>query len=83
MIAALSHDTDRYLERVAKVQWGVMICVFCVSHAPAIATLDMTRYGSSGPLMLLFFLLVIFSADLFLGDCEFRTGRQAPENEPQ
>lgn len=65
VIAALSHDTDRYLERVAKVQWGVMICVFCVSHAPAIATLDMTRYGSSGPLMLLFFLLVIFSADLF------------------
>ena len=65
VIAALSHDTDRYLERVAKVQWGMMICVFCVSHAPAIATLDMTRYGSSGPLMLLFFLLVIFSADLF------------------
>ena len=47
VIAALSHDTDRYLERVAKVQWGMMICVFCVSHAPAIATLDMTRYGSS------------------------------------
>ena len=40
VLAAMSHDTDRYLERVAKVQWGLMICVFCVSHAPAISTID-------------------------------------------
>ena len=61
---ALSQDTDRYLERVAKVQWGIMLCVFCLSHAPAIATLDLTRYNSSGPLLMLFFLLVIFVSDL-------------------
>ena len=60
VIMALSQDTDRYLERVAKVQWGIMLCVFCLSHAPAIATLDLTRYNSSGPLLMLFFLLVIF-----------------------
>ena len=59
-----SQDTDRYLERVAKVQWGIMLCVFCLSHAPAIATLDLTRYNSSGPLLMLFFLLVIFVSDL-------------------
>ena len=41
-----------------------MLCVFCVSHAPAIATLDLTRYNSSGPLLLLFFLLVVFVSDL-------------------
>ena len=44
IIMALSKDSERYLERVAKVQWGIMLCVFCVSHAPAIATLDLTRY---------------------------------------
>ena len=54
VIMALSRDTDRYLERVAKVQWGIMLCVFCLSHAPAIATLDLTRYNSSGPLLMLF-----------------------------
>ena len=32
VIMALSQDTDRYLERVAKVQWGIMLCVFCLSH---------------------------------------------------
>ena len=30
-----------------------------------IETLDLTRYNSSGPLLLLYFLLVIFCADLF------------------
>ena len=64
VIMALSQDTDRYLERVAKVQWGIMLCVFCLSHAPAIATLDLTRYNSSGPLLMLLFLLVIFVSDL-------------------
>lgn len=65
VIAAINHDTDRYLERVAKVQWGLMICVFCVSHAPAIATLDLDRFNSSGPLMLLYFMMVTFCTDLF------------------
>ncbi|MCF0252766.1 MAG: phosphatidate cytidylyltransferase [Duodenibacillus sp.] len=65
VVSALSRDTDRFLERIAKVQFGVMLCVFCVSHAPAIATLDFTRYNSSGPLMLLYYMTVIFCADLF------------------
>lgn len=68
VIAAIGNDTDRFLERVAKVQWGLMICVFCVSHAPAIATLDFSgieRHNSSGALMLLFYLMVTFCADLF------------------
>ncbi|HEX5638865.1 MAG TPA: phosphatidate cytidylyltransferase, partial [Burkholderiaceae bacterium] len=39
VVMALKQDTERYLERVAKVQWGLMICVYCVSHAPAIAQL--------------------------------------------
>lgn len=64
VIMALSRDTERYLDRVAKVQWGLMLCIFCVSHAPAIATLDLTRYHSSGPLLMLFYLLVIFVSDL-------------------
>ncbi|MCK7500789.1 MAG: hypothetical protein MZW92_69335 [Comamonadaceae bacterium] len=32
-----------YLQRVAKVQWGLMLSVYCVSHAPAIATLELAR----------------------------------------
>jgi len=35
VVMALKQDNERYLERVAKVQWGLMICVYCISHAPA------------------------------------------------
>ena len=38
VVMALAKDTDRFLDRVAKVQWGIMLAIFCVSHAPAIAT---------------------------------------------
>jgi len=38
--SAMSGDATRYMERTAKVQWGVMICVYCVSHAPLLLTLQ-------------------------------------------
>lgn len=78
---ALARDTDRFLDRVAKVQWGIMIAIFCVSHAPAIATLDFNRYSSSGALMMLYFLLVLYFADLFqIMASAIWGGRQAISN---
>ncbi len=62
---ALTRDTERFLERVAKVQWGIMLSIFCVSHAPAIATLNVTRFGSNGLMLMLYFLLVLYFTDLF------------------
>ncbi|HOX88675.1 MAG TPA: phosphatidate cytidylyltransferase [Burkholderiaceae bacterium] len=64
VLMALRQDTERYLERVAKVQWGLMISVFCVSHAGAIMALEVPRFQSSGQLLLLFFLLVVYFSDL-------------------
>ena len=31
IVSALSLDPRRYLERIAEVQWGLMLCVFCPS----------------------------------------------------
>ncbi len=63
VIVAIRQDTERFLERVAKVQWGLMISVYCISHAPAIATLPIRGNEGRGPLLLLFFLLVLFLTD--------------------
>ena len=30
VIAAIQQDNERFLERVAKVQWGMMISVYCI-----------------------------------------------------
>jgi phosphatidate cytidylyltransferase len=40
---ALAGDSKRYLERCAKIQAGLMICVYCLSHAPAVLYLDLNR----------------------------------------
>lgn len=37
---AFAGDYKRYLERCAKIQAGLMICVYCLSYAPAILYLD-------------------------------------------
>jgi phosphatidate cytidylyltransferase len=69
---ALSGDFKRYLERVAKIQTGLMICVYCLSFAPALLYLkinpsqqDAASYAQDGanyPL-LFFFIFVVQTGD--------------------
>ena len=58
--AALNGDTERFLERAAKIQWGLMVCVYCVSHAPALLSLHIPGYSENGRNMalLLWFLII-------------------------
>src|SRR5205807_1799442 len=46
---AISGDPKRFLERVAKIQAGLLICVYCLSHAPAILSLVLTTGGANAP----------------------------------
>lgn len=73
---ALAGDYKRYLERCAKIQAGLMICVYCLSHAPAILYLDLSRAANSAAKaappdqganarLLFFFLLVVTLGDAF------------------
>lgn len=36
---ALAGDTERFLERSAAIQWGLMVCVYFVSHVALVVTL--------------------------------------------
>ncbi len=40
---AVSGDPKRFLERVAKIQAGLLICVYALSHAPALLSLELVR----------------------------------------
>ena len=31
----MAGDSEHFLERTSKVQWGLMVCVYFVSYAPA------------------------------------------------
>ncbi|MBS0457639.1 MAG: phosphatidate cytidylyltransferase [Proteobacteria bacterium] len=58
VLMALAGDTEQFLERVTKLQWGVLICVYCISYVPAILLLK-THGGVDERLLLMIFLLIV------------------------
>jgi phosphatidate cytidylyltransferase len=44
VVSALAGDPHRFLERAAKIQFGVLVCVYGLSHAPALLLLDFPRH---------------------------------------
>ena len=61
---ALSGDTTRFLERTATVQWGLMACVYCVSHAPALLMLQVPGRPKMGATLLFYLVLVAQISDV-------------------
>lgn len=64
-LAALAGDPEDFLARQAKIQWGMMITIYCVSYAPALLLLDFSDHASEGPLLMFFLLLVGQLSDVF------------------
>jgi phosphatidate cytidylyltransferase len=64
ILAALRGDATNFMPRVAEVQWGLMLCVFCVSHVPALLTLDIPGYVGRQLLLIAFLVLVVQSSDV-------------------
>lgn len=60
--SALAGDAGRFLERTAKIQWALMIGVYCVSHVPALLRLSLPTFGG-GRLGLLVYLVVVVQAN--------------------
>ena len=54
---ALAGDTQNFLDRASRVQWGLMICVYCLSYAPALLLLPIQGYGPNAKLLL--FLVIV------------------------
>jgi phosphatidate cytidylyltransferase len=63
--AAMQGETKRFLERISELQWGLMICVFCLSHVPALLTLPITGYPERNALLIAFLIIVVQSSDVF------------------
>jgi len=62
--SAWAGATERFLERTAKIQWGLMICTYCLSHVPAIYMLDIPGYTGRNGSLLFFFLFVAQISDV-------------------
>ena len=62
--AALAGDTESFLERTAITQWGLMICVYFVSYAPALLMLRIPGYEHQNAKLLFFLVLVVELSDV-------------------
>jgi phosphatidate cytidylyltransferase len=82
--SVVSGDTEGFLERTAKIQWGLMICVYCVSHAPAILALSIPGFEGQNARLLLFFILIVQISDVLQYVCGKTMGRHkiAPKVSP-
>jgi phosphatidate cytidylyltransferase len=59
VVSALAGDPQRFLERNAKLQWGIMVCVYGMSHVPALLLLDFRNYEGKGAFMVFFLVMVV------------------------
>jgi len=62
--SALGGDTQRFLERNAKLQWGIVVCVYGLSHVPALMLLEFRDYEGKGAFMVFFLAIVVQSCML-------------------
>lgn len=62
---ALAGEVSGFLDRAARIQWGLMVCVYCISYAPALLTLEIPGYAHQSAKLLLFLVIVVQLSDVF------------------
>ena len=57
LLSVMKGETEDFLPRTARIQWALMLTVFCISHAPALLILDIPGFEEN--FLLLFFLITV------------------------
>lgn len=84
-IATLKHeDTTHFLERNAKVQWGLMVSVFSISHVPALLNLNIQGFTGEKIWLIIWLILVVQASDVLQYVCGKLLGKHkvAPNLSP-
>jgi phosphatidate cytidylyltransferase len=81
VVSALANDPARFLERNAKLQWGIMVCVYGISHVPALLLLKFPNYQGKQAFLVFFLVFVVQSCMLvqYLVDNKFKRKPIAPQ----
>jgi phosphatidate cytidylyltransferase len=77
VISALANDADRFLERNAKLQWGIMACIYGISHVPALLLLEFPKYSNKNS-FLVFFLVIVVQVSQLVQHLVSRIWRRDP-----
>jgi len=60
----IRQETTHFLERTARLQWGLMLTVYSVSHAPALLLLAIPNYAHQNALLLFYLVFVTQLSDV-------------------
>lgn len=81
VVSALADDPSHFLERNAKLQWGIMVCVYGMSHVPALLLLSFSGYEGKNP-FLVFYLVFVVQTCMLVQHLVSRRKSMPPAGEP-
>ena len=61
---AIEGDTEHFLERAAKIQFGITVCAYCLSYAPALLLLEIPNFEGHDARLLLYLVIVDQMSDV-------------------
>jgi phosphatidate cytidylyltransferase len=64
ILSSFQADVKNFLERCAKVQWGIMISIYCISCVPALLALRIDGYEGKNLLLIAFLIIVVQISDV-------------------
>jgi len=64
VLSALFADEQKFLQRTAEMQWGLMICAYCLSHVPALLTLKVPGFQGREVQLVVFLVLISQVSDV-------------------
>lgn len=64
VLAVLKGETGDFMTRTARIQWALMLTVFCISHAPALLILKIPGFAGQNFLLLFFLITVVQLSDV-------------------
>ena len=81
VVSALADDPHRFLERNAKLQWGIMVCVYGISHVPALLLLKFPDYQGKSAFLVFFLVFVVQSCMIvqYLVNSKLKRPPSAPQ----
>jgi phosphatidate cytidylyltransferase len=62
--SAVAGDCTNFLERTAKIQWALMVCVYCLSYVPALLNLKIRGYEGRDARLMFYLVLVAQISDV-------------------
>jgi phosphatidate cytidylyltransferase len=64
VLSALRGTPQNFLVRVSETQWALMVCIYCVSHVPALLTLQIPGFEGRNVLLIAYLIFIVQLSDV-------------------